>query len=119
MDKKLRVERDHQSDTLEFLDAKCLCSCSYQLKKKLDDKGKRCIFIGYNTNSKTYKLYNPKTKKVLVDMTSNEKDMWNWSLKSQKGKMVIPNNCEKNERQVNPTPNEHSHLIGHRGIINY
>ncbi|RDY05840.1 hypothetical protein CR513_10270, partial [Mucuna pruriens] len=34
-----------------------------QLRKKLDDKGEKCIFIGYNTNSKAYKLYNPVTKK--------------------------------------------------------
>ena len=27
-----------------------------QLRKKLDDKGERCIFIGYNTNLKAYKL---------------------------------------------------------------
>nr|KYP39875.1 Retrovirus-related Pol polyprotein from transposon TNT 1-94 [Cajanus cajan] len=34
-----------------------------QLRKKLDDKGEKCIFIGYSTNSKAYKLYNPVTKK--------------------------------------------------------
>lgn len=30
-----------------------------QLKKKLDDKGERCIFIGYDIDLKAYKLYNP------------------------------------------------------------
>ena len=29
-----------------------------QLRKKLDNKGKKCIFIGYSTDSKAYKLYN-------------------------------------------------------------
>ena len=37
-----------------------------QLRKKLDIKGKKCIFLGYSDESKTYKLYNPSTKKVII-----------------------------------------------------
>ena len=33
-----------------------------QLRKKLDDKSEKCNFIGYNTDSKPYKLYNPENK---------------------------------------------------------
>ncbi|XP_072061988.1 uncharacterized protein [Arachis hypogaea] len=49
-----------------------------QLRKKLDDKGEKCIFIGYSTDSKAYKLYNLETKKVIIsrDMTFDEKDIW-------------------------------------------
>ena len=45
-----------------------------QLRKKLDDKGEKCIFIGYNLNSKAYKLYNLETKKVIInrDVTSDK-----------------------------------------------
>jgi hypothetical protein len=52
----------------------------------LDDKGERCIFMGYSPNSKAYKLYNPETKKVIIsrDVTFDEGGMWNSSLKSQK-----------------------------------
>ncbi|RDY03481.1 hypothetical protein CR513_12928, partial [Mucuna pruriens] len=53
-----------------------------QLKKKLDDKGEMCIFIGYSTNSKAYKLYNPKTKKF------------------QKEKLLILDNYEEHERHM-------------------
>ncbi|RDX66056.1 hypothetical protein CR513_55223, partial [Mucuna pruriens] len=53
-----------------------------QLRKKLDDKCERCIFIGYNTNSK------------------------DWSSKSQKGKMAFPNNYEESEMQVDQTSDE-------------
>ena len=35
-------------------------------RKKLDDHGKKCIFIGYSEESKAYKLYNPLTNKVVV-----------------------------------------------------
>ena len=39
---------------------------SNQLRKKLDDKGEKCIFIGYDTDSKAYKLYNPETKNIII-----------------------------------------------------
>lgn len=39
---------------------------SDQLRKKLDSKGEKCVFIGYCDESKAYKLYNPSTKKLIV-----------------------------------------------------
>ncbi|RDX73401.1 hypothetical protein CR513_47001, partial [Mucuna pruriens] len=63
-----------------------------QLKKKLDDKGEGCIFIGYSTISKAYKLYNQRQK--------------DWSLKSQKEEMMIHDNYEENERQMDSIPSE-------------
>jgi len=36
------------------------------LRKKFDSKGNKCIFVGYNDQSKAYKLYNPLTKKVII-----------------------------------------------------
>ena len=35
-------------------------------RKKLDDSGVKCVFVGYSKESKTYKLFNPVTKKVLI-----------------------------------------------------
>ncbi|CAL8994927.1 unnamed protein product, partial [Prunus brigantina] len=32
------------------------------IRKKLDEKAEKCIFIGYDTVTKGYKLYNPKTR---------------------------------------------------------
>ena len=32
-------------------------------RKKLDDRGEKCIFIGYGKESKAYRLYNPQIKK--------------------------------------------------------
>jgi len=37
-----------------------------QLRKKLDSKGEKCIFIGYSEESKAYRLYNPSTKKFFA-----------------------------------------------------
>ncbi|MCO5597384.1 hypothetical protein L7F22_051460 [Adiantum nelumboides] len=35
-----------------------------QLRGKLDDKAVNCIFVGYNSGSKGYRLYNPTTNKI-------------------------------------------------------
>jgi len=48
-------------------------------RKKLSDHGEKCIFIGYNEESKAYKFYNPLTKKLVVsrDVVFNEEEAWN------------------------------------------
>ena len=50
-------------------------------RKKLDDCGEKCIFIGYNEESKAYKLYNPLTNKVVVsrDVIFSEDESWGWN----------------------------------------
>lgn len=35
-------------------------------KRKLDDKGEKCFFLGVSEQSKAYKLYNPSTKKIVI-----------------------------------------------------
>lgn len=35
-------------------------------RKKLDDKGVKCIFIGYSSKSKAYSLYDPIDKKIII-----------------------------------------------------
>ena len=41
---------------------------------------KKCIFIGYNEESKAYKLYNLLTKKLVVSRdVFNEAEAWSWS----------------------------------------
>lgn len=35
-------------------------------RKKLDDKGQQCIFLGINDNSKAYHLFNPITQKIVI-----------------------------------------------------
>ena len=34
---------------------------------KIDDKSKKYILIGYDANSKGYKLYNPNTRKTIIN----------------------------------------------------
>ena len=37
-----------------------------ELRRKLDDKSEKCIFIGYSEESKAYRLYNPVSKKLII-----------------------------------------------------
>jgi hypothetical protein len=35
-------------------------------RKKLDDKGEKCVFLGINEHLKAYKLFNPITKRIVI-----------------------------------------------------
>ena len=68
-----RVPEETWSGTKQFFTHMRVFGCvAYahvpdQLRKKLDNKGEKCIFLGYNDESKAYKLYNPSTKKVIIN----------------------------------------------------
>jgi transposase InsO family protein len=53
-------------------------------RKKLDDKGVKCIFLGISEHSKAYKLLNPITRKIVIsrDVVFMEDSTWNWSEQS-------------------------------------
>ncbi|KAF8377730.1 hypothetical protein HHK36_031114 [Tetracentron sinense] len=67
-------------------------------KKKLDDRGEKCIFIGYSEESKAYKLYNPLTNKVVVsrDVIFSEEETWNWD----KEEKIKENRIEIEEQET-------------------
>eukprot|EP00253_Pinus_taeda_P029735 PITA_29735 len=53
-----------------------------QLRRKLDNKGEKCIFIGYSEESKAYRLYIPSTKKFFIrrDVQFIEEEAWDGSI---------------------------------------
>ena len=53
------------------------------LRKKLDDKGEKCVFLGVSETSKAYKLYNPITRNIKVsqDVEFDEESTWSWNNK--------------------------------------
>ena len=67
------------------------------LRKKLDIKGDKCIFVGYSDESKAYKLYNPPTKKVIIsrDVQFIDEEAWDGSLE----KTVNVKTCMSHEEQ--------------------
>jgi hypothetical protein len=56
--------------------------------KKLEDRGRKMIFICYESGSKAYRAYDPITKRVHVtrDVVFDEQAQWDWGLGSDNGK---------------------------------
>lgn len=79
--------------SMEFVQARrfTLESVPEARRTKLDDKGKKCIFVGYGDRTIGYKLYNPLTKKNIIsrDVVFEEDEMWNWEDPQDKGKSIV------------------------------
>ena len=75
-------------------------------RKKLDNKGEKCIFLGVSDKSKAYKLYNPSTMKIVIsrDVVFDEESTWSWN---QNGvKKSIPADFDDEEKGQQPMENE-------------
>ena len=50
-------------------------------RTKLEDKGEKCILVGYGDKTMGYKLYNPVTQKITFrrDVIFEENESWNWN----------------------------------------
>jgi hypothetical protein len=59
-------------------------------RKKLDDKGKKCVLLGINEHLKAYKLFNPITKRIVIsrDVVFKEDSTWNWTEQSANTSIV-------------------------------
>lgn len=68
---------------LKIFGSLCYSLIPSQNRKKLDQKSQKCIFVGYSTQSKAYRLYNPESKKILTrrDVIFDESMSWNWQEK--------------------------------------
>ena len=55
---------------------------SNELRRKLDKKGHKCIFVGYSEDTKAYKLYDPVTRKVIIsrDVQFVENESWDGTI---------------------------------------
>jgi hypothetical protein len=55
--------------------------------KKLDDRGRKMIFVGYERGTKAYKSYDPITRRVTIsrDVMFDEEARWDWSGGDQDG----------------------------------
>ena len=49
-----------------------------QKRRKLDDKSKKCVFLGVSEESKAWRLYDPVTKKIVIskDVIFDEDKSW-------------------------------------------
>ena len=76
-----------------------LCRISfvpYELRKKLDKKGHKCIFVGYSEDTKAYKLYDPIARKVIIshDIQFIKNESWHGTVER---KFNIVSNAEHDD----------------------
>ena len=59
---------------------------------KLDDRNGKYVFIGYDENSKGYKLFNPRSKKIIIskDIEFDEGASWDWSSQTEESYDFFP-----------------------------
>eukprot|EP00253_Pinus_taeda_P017055 PITA_17055 len=77
-----------------------------QLRRKLDSKAEKCVFVGDCHESKAYKLYNPSTKKLIVsrDVQFIEDEAWDGSLEGTVNVKTIVSHEEEQERTTTNNP---------------
>nr|GEU52940.1 retrovirus-related Pol polyprotein from transposon TNT 1-94 [Tanacetum cinerariifolium] len=88
-----------------------------QRRLKLDDKSEKHVFVGYDKQSKGYKLYNPITRKVVSrDVEFDEEGSWDWSIQESKRYDFLPmtdkeetnESSEEARQSQSPTPTQDS-----------
>ncbi|KAK4385204.1 hypothetical protein Sango_2644400 [Sesamum angolense] len=71
-------------------------------KHKLEEKTEKGIFLGYSTQSKGYRIYNLKTKKLIIsrDVEFDEDAVWNWDEeKVERQSVMIPKETPPQQQQ--------------------
>jgi transposase InsO family protein len=87
------------------------CICYAQIPKekryKLDETSEKCIFVGYSSISKGYRLYNLKTNKIIInrDVLFDEKAKWNW----EQGQVVPMTFLQQRPAQENESNDDSTH----------
>ncbi|KAL4378928.1 hypothetical protein GQ457_02G031910 [Hibiscus cannabinus] len=56
-----------------------------QGRLKLDDRSSKYVFIGYDSNSKGYKVFNPNNGRIVIsrDVEFDEQASWNWEAQEE------------------------------------
>nr|GEW88413.1 retrovirus-related Pol polyprotein from transposon TNT 1-94 [Tanacetum cinerariifolium] len=90
-----------------------------QRRLNLDDRSEKHVFVGYDKQSKGYKLYNSVTRKVVVsrDVEFDEEGSWDWSIQESESYDFLPmtdeeetdESSEKARQSQSLTPTQDSH----------
>ncbi|KAM1862492.1 hypothetical protein ACFX14_002947 [Malus domestica] len=105
-DKKAHFEA-YSGRKLRIKHLRVFCSICYahipsHLRQKLDETSVKCIFLGYGTCEKGYRLYDLDSKKMIVprNVIFDENACWDWKCQSEKS-ISVPitgvETCEQRE----------------------
>ncbi|CAL9021568.1 unnamed protein product [Prunus brigantina] len=63
----------------------CYAQIPKQQRQKLDQTSTRCVFLGYGSCEKGYRLYNLESGKVIIsrDVIFNEESSWDWNAQKE------------------------------------
>uniref|UniRef100_A0A803MAM0 Integrase catalytic domain-containing protein n=1 Tax=Chenopodium quinoa TaxID=63459 RepID=A0A803MAM0_CHEQI len=78
----------------------CVSYALVNNRSKLDDKFDKCIFIGYCSQSKAYRLYNPVSGKVIIsrNVVFNEEARFKWNVDKDGIADYVPVDGEADEQ---------------------
>ena len=67
------------ADHLRIFRCTAYAHIPYKKRKRLDDKGMKCVLLGVSEESKAYRLYNPISHKIIInrDVIFDEASSWN------------------------------------------
>lgn len=90
-----------------------------QHHKKLDEKSEKCIFFGYCSESKAFRLYNPTNGKVIIrrDVVFDENACWKWESNNQSSQVAVGNEAVPGEAVSQPLADTPSHSSGNSSNI--
>ena len=86
-----------------------------KIRRKLDNRSEKCIFIGYSKHYKAYKLYNPITKKLIVsrDVEFKEEEAWDGSIDEKITHGAVLPHVEDDEEVVQGGKKFHNNMFQH------
>ena len=96
---------NHNISRLIFFGCVTYAHVPDELRKKLDKKGHKCNFVAYSKDTKSQKLYDPVTRKVIInrDVKSVENESWDGTVDTNV-KIVSNVNNDDMEEEVVQTP---------------
>ncbi|CAH9099164.1 unnamed protein product [Cuscuta epithymum] len=82
----------------------CIAYTLVNQRTKLENKAEKCIFIGYSTQSKAYRLYNPLTKRIVIsrNVIFDEDAAWSWESNTEQDAPRIVSLDDQSSPQSEP-----------------
>ena len=85
---KDRVPKQYRSSKCSNISHSIIFGCVYyahvpeEMRIKSDNRSQKCIFAGYSEESKAYRLYNPITKRCVINrgVVIKEEEEWDCSI---------------------------------------